>query len=348
MLRARPRRTARVAAGPSRRPSAIVPAAWPAPIALTALVRPAARGSSNRGRFVPAPPRVVVASGPRPPDDASARAARRGGVRDRLGALTRAGARPSGPGAAGRCARRDGGRRAVVEHSRRRDRDCRRGPRSSTPAVVRMVARARRSGGGAGSELLDRYLLVSQIAPQLQHVIDLVRPVYGVTVTSVVACGNLPDLRSLAMLLIEEMDLEVETLDSAELLEPGVAPGTLDGCGRVAPAGGRRRIVGREPRAGSRGERAWQPDGEACARRARRRNAVWPGARLQSLAALVVLAFCAGVVRSRRSSARRRPLRIFPAGHRPRPGCAVSQPLGSARAGARERRRDRARTEPAH
>ena len=60
-----------------------------------------------------------------------------------------------------------------------------------------------------------------------QHDIDLVRPAYGVTVTSIVACGNLPNLRSLAMLLIEEMDIEVETLDSAELLDPSVAPGTL-------------------------------------------------------------------------------------------------------------------------
>ena len=80
---------------------------------------------------------------------------------------------------------------------------------------------------GARSELLDRYLLVSQIAPQLQHLIDLVRPVNGVTVTSVAVCGNLPDLRSLAMLLIEEMDIEVETLDSTELLDRGVTPGTF-------------------------------------------------------------------------------------------------------------------------
>jgi hypothetical protein len=78
---------------------------------------------------------------------------------------------------------------------------------------------------GARSELLDRYLIVSQIAPQLAHVIELVRPVYGVTVTTVVACGNLPNLRSLAMLLIEEMDLEVETLDSDELLDPSMASG---------------------------------------------------------------------------------------------------------------------------
>jgi hypothetical protein len=80
---------------------------------------------------------------------------------------------------------------------------------------------------GQRSELLDRYLLVSQIAPQLQHVIDLVRPVNGVTVTSVVACGNLPNLRSLAMLLIEEMDIEVETLDSTELLDPSVTEATF-------------------------------------------------------------------------------------------------------------------------
>jgi hypothetical protein len=80
---------------------------------------------------------------------------------------------------------------------------------------------------GVRPELLDRYLLVSQIAPQLRHDIDLVRPVHGATVASVVACGNLPNLRSLAMLLIEEMDLEIETLDSGELLDPGVPPGTL-------------------------------------------------------------------------------------------------------------------------
>ncbi len=74
---------------------------------------------------------------------------------------------------------------------------------------------------GARPELLDRYLLVSQLAPQLQHAIALVRPVYGVAVTSIVACGNLPGLRSLAMLLIQEMDFEVETLDSADLLDAG-------------------------------------------------------------------------------------------------------------------------------
>jgi hypothetical protein len=78
------------------------------------------------------------------------------------------------------------------------------------------------------SELFERYLIVSQLAPELRHLIDLVRPVHGVTVTSAVACGNLPNLRSLTMLLIEEMDLEVETLDSAELLDAGGAARFVD------------------------------------------------------------------------------------------------------------------------
>jgi hypothetical protein len=86
---------------------------------------------------------------------------------------------------------------------------------------------------GARSELLDRYLLVSQLAPQLEHLIDFVRPAYGVSVASVVACGNLPALRSLAMLLIEELDREVETLDSAELLGSSVLATEV---GEIVPA----------------------------------------------------------------------------------------------------------------
>jgi hypothetical protein len=72
---------------------------------------------------------------------------------------------------------------------------------------------------GSRSEIFERYLLVSQLAPELKHLIDLVKPVHGVQVTSVLACGNLPNLRSLSMLLIEEMDIEVETLDSTDLLD---------------------------------------------------------------------------------------------------------------------------------
>jgi hypothetical protein len=80
---------------------------------------------------------------------------------------------------------------------------------------------------GKHSELLDRYLVISELAPQLQHLIKLAGPVFGVKVPFAIACGNLPNLRSLMMLLIDEMDLEVETLDSAELLEPSAATGRL-------------------------------------------------------------------------------------------------------------------------
>ena len=79
---------------------------------------------------------------------------------------------------------------------------------------------------GARSELLDRYLIVSQLAPQLQHLIELAGPVYHAAVSSVVVCGSLPDLRSLSMLLIEELDLEVETLDSGDRLAAAVAQQT--------------------------------------------------------------------------------------------------------------------------
>ena len=86
------------------------------------------------------------------------------------------------------------------------------------------------------SEQLERYLIVSQLAPHLQHLIDLVRPVYGVAVTSAVACGNVPDLRSLMMLLIDEIDVEVDTLDSIDLVPPPAADERLGGLGDAAAA----------------------------------------------------------------------------------------------------------------
>jgi hypothetical protein len=74
------------------------------------------------------------------------------------------------------------------------------------------------------SELLDRCLIVSEVAPQLKHLIDLVRPVHGVTVSKAIACGTLPDLRSISMLLIDEMDFEVETIDPPDVLDEPVQP----------------------------------------------------------------------------------------------------------------------------
>lgn len=69
-------------------------------------------------------------------------------------------------------------------------------------------------------QLLQRYSLVSHLAPEMQRGIAAVRAAYGVTVDTAVTCGDLPDLRSLTMPLIEELDLEVETLDSTEGLRP--------------------------------------------------------------------------------------------------------------------------------
>ncbi len=80
--------------------------------------------------------------------------------------------------------------------------------------------------GAAGStaQLLQRYTLVAHIAPELRHALVTVRVSHGVAVESAVTCGDLPDLRSLTMPLIEEMDLEFETLDSTDGLRAiGVA-----------------------------------------------------------------------------------------------------------------------------
>jgi hypothetical protein len=56
----------------------------------------------------------------------------------------------------------------------------------------------------------------------------------GTPVNAVVTCGNLPDLRSMTMPLIEELDVEVETLDSFEGLV--VKPQVAEKIGDSAPA----------------------------------------------------------------------------------------------------------------
>ena len=66
------------------------------------------------------------------------------------------------------------------------------------------------------AQLLQRYLLIAHLAPEVRHGIAVVRASHGASVDAVVTCGDLPELRSLTMPLIEELDLEVETLDSAE------------------------------------------------------------------------------------------------------------------------------------
>ena len=66
------------------------------------------------------------------------------------------------------------------------------------------------------AQALQRYSLVAHVAPEISHGIDVVRAEHGLAIQSIVTCGDLPDLRSLTMPLIEELDLEVETLDSTE------------------------------------------------------------------------------------------------------------------------------------
>ena len=79
---------------------------------------------------------------------------------------------------------------------------------------------------GTRAQLLQRYSLIAHLAPEVRHGIELVQASYGLTVDSVVTCGNLPELRSLTMPLIEELELEVETLDSTD---------GLRAAGRVIP-----------------------------------------------------------------------------------------------------------------
>jgi hypothetical protein len=84
-------------------------------------------------------------------------------------------------------------------------------------------------------QLLQRYALVAHLAPEVQRGIAAVRAAHGVTVERAVTCGNLPELRSLTMPLIEELDLEVETLDSTEGLRP-VSRARADRFAESAPA----------------------------------------------------------------------------------------------------------------
>jgi hypothetical protein len=111
--------------------------------------------------------------------------------------------------------------------------------------------------GGDRPELLERYLVVSQLAPHLRHLIELAGPVYHAKVSSIVMCGSLPDLRSLSMLLIEEMDMEVETLDTPELLSPAVvltseSPASLQLAAAVSTSAEPPPAVPPDPPAGAR------------------------------------------------------------------------------------------------
>jgi hypothetical protein len=85
---------------------------------------------------------------------------------------------------------------------------------------------------GSQARLLQRYSLVSVLAPEVRRAMAAAID-KGTRVEAIVTCGNLPDLRSLTMPLIEELDVEVETLDSLEGLE--VAPDLADRLADTAP-----------------------------------------------------------------------------------------------------------------
>lgn len=61
--------------------------------------------------------------------------------------------------------------------------------------------------------LVDRYAFAAQVLPHLARAIALARQQHGARVERVLLCGPLRGLRALAAPLIEELDLEVETLD---------------------------------------------------------------------------------------------------------------------------------------
>jgi hypothetical protein len=109
------------------------------------------------------------------------------------------------------------------------------------------------SVGSSGSQarLLQRYSLVSFLSPEIRRAMAEARK-FGTPVDAVVTCGNLPDLRSLTMPLIEELDVEVETLDSLEGLT--VKPQVAEKLSEMAPA---IRIACAA--AIARGSRPWDP-----------------------------------------------------------------------------------------
>jgi hypothetical protein len=78
---------------------------------------------------------------------------------------------------------------------------------------------------GSQAKLLQRYSMVAFLSPEIRRAMAVARE-QGTPVDTIITCGNLPEVRSLTMPLIEELDVEVETLDSLEGL--AVAPDASD------------------------------------------------------------------------------------------------------------------------
>jgi len=86
----------------------------------------------------------------------------------------------------------------------------------------------------AQAHLLRRYLYVAQLVPEIRKATNIVREQQQLAVATAVACGNIPDLRSFTMPLIEQLDIEFETLDSLEGFQvPGEMAGSI---AQAAPA----------------------------------------------------------------------------------------------------------------
>lgn len=66
------------------------------------------------------------------------------------------------------------------------------------------------------ASVLRRYLYVAQLVPEVRRAAETVRQAHGEDLALAVACGNIPELRSLTMPLIDQLDLEFETLDSLD------------------------------------------------------------------------------------------------------------------------------------
>ena len=69
------------------------------------------------------------------------------------------------------------------------------------------------------ANLLRRYLYVAQLVPELRRVRDAIEKRYNTGIAVAITSGNVPDLRSLTMPLIQELDIEFETLDSVNGLK---------------------------------------------------------------------------------------------------------------------------------
>jgi hypothetical protein len=131
---------------------------------------------------------------------------------------------------------------------------------------------------GSQARLLQRYSLVAFLAPEIRRAMAASQE-NGARIEAIVTCGNLPEIRSLTMPLIEELDVEVETLDSFEGLT--VQPDAVDRLADVA-ASLRLACAG----AIARPTRRWDES---------KRRDISPGAMLKiALAAGVILAALVG------------------------------------------------------